>query len=301
MKSSGDVECVFEGLCHLGEGPLWNVREQKLFWTDIYSRRIWVHDPRDRASRIFWEGPHQVGGFAFTPYGGMVLCTDSGVYLLDAREAGKIDGLPRKLFEIPLEATEGFNDVTVDPVGRMFAGTLRRSSPGGTLYRLEKNREPVAVISEVSCSNGMTFSLNEKYFFHTDSGIRRITRYAYDRVTGEITRPAVFFQGTEAQGYPDGITLDSEGHIWVAFWGASIVCRLAPDGSIVQRVEVPARQPSSVMLGGKDLKDLYITTACEGAADLDTGVDADGNFLGGRVYRHRAQVAGRPEWLADFD
>ena len=351
------VECVYSGICHLGEGPVWNVQRKKLYWTDIYNRRIWEYDPAGGTSRIFREVGLQVGGFAFTPRGGVVLCSDKGVYLLDVADAenaaspagdnmsgrdatttdntaagrdlfagdnvsagrdattadnasagrdlpaGKGEG-KRKLkllFDFPFAENEMFNDITVDPMGRIFAGTITRPEmTGGTLYRLEKGKKPVTVLKDLHCSNGMTFSLDEKYFYHTDSSFQTIKRYEYDSVTGDIGNPTVFFKGEPEMGSPDGMTMDSEGCIWSAFWGDSRIRRLDPDGRIIDEVEVPAKQPSSVMFGGTGLKELYITTACEGADDLVSGCSNGGVFLGGPVYRCIPGVTGRPEWLADF-
>ncbi len=295
------LECIHNGICHLGEGPVWNAQRQKLFWTDIYGKKIWVYNPEEKKSSIFWEGSHQVGGFAFSRSGGMVLCTDKGVYTLSVDSEGIPDKEPVLLFEIPLAETEMFNDITVDPEGRIYAGTLvRRSFSEGTLYRLEKGKEPVPVLKNLYCSNGMTFSTDERYFFHTDSNPRRITRYDYDRSTGEISNPAVYFQGEKETGSPDGITLDAEGYVWAAFWGGSCVRRLDPGGKIVMEIPVPAKQPSSVMFGGRKLEELYITTAAENADDYTTGYNKDGTFSGGPVYRYVPGVKGREEWLADF-
>ncbi len=294
------LECIYDGICHLGECPVWNVKEQKLFWTDILNRRIWTHNPIEESSKPFWEGEYQVGGFAFTEAAGMVLCTDEGVFLLDAKEVGKLNGRPKKLFHIPLDKGEMFNDITVDPQGRIFAGTLFKNGAYGTLYRLEKNKEPAAVIRELACSNGMTFSLDKKIFFHTDSIPKRITAYQYDVATGRIYNPTLFFEGNQSQGSPDGMTLDTEDHIWVAFWGEGVVRRLNPDGKIVEEIRLPAKQPSSVIFGGRGLSDLYITTACENGADIKKGLDEKGEFLGGPVYRYKTNLKGRPEWLADF-
>ena len=292
------VECVYSGICHLGEGPVWNVQRQKLYWTDIYNCRIWEYDPSECSSRIFWEGGLKVGGFAFTHRGGIVLCSDKGVYLLDGSDEKRKLEL---LFEFPFAENEMFNDITVDPMGRIFAGTLLRPDmTGGTLYRLEKGKQPVAVLKGLHCSNGMTFSLDEKYFYHTDSTFQTIKRYEYDMATGDIANPTVYFKGEPEMGSPDGMTMDSEGCIWSAFWGESRVRRLDPDGRIIEEVEVPAKQPSSVMFGGAGLKELYITTACEGADDLVSGCSSEGVFFGGPVYRYIPGVAGRPEWLADF-
>jgi len=296
-----DVECVFEEICHLGECPVWNRESRKLFWTDIYNRRIWVYDPDEDTSRLFWQGELQVGGFAFTQAGGMVLCTDRGVYLIDTDSVCGTDAEPVKLIDIPMKQGERFNDITVDPCGRIFAGTLRKGHADGVLYRLEKDRDPVPVLTGVSCSNGMTFSMDEKKFFHTDTGLTRITRYDYCASSGEISNPHVFYQEDGSRGHPDGVTLDTDDHLWVAFWGGSAVCRLDPEGEVVQEISVPAKQPSSVMFGGEDLNELYITSACQGAVDLDTGLDPNGDFLGGPLYRYRSSVHGRPEYLADFE
>ena len=203
-----DVTTVYGGICHLGECPVWNPRRQQLFWTDIFERRIWVHDPKSGTSRVFWQGDLQVGGFAFTREDDLVLCSDRGVFRLGIGSSGAPHGEPELLIRVPLAPDEMFNDITTDPAARVFAATLDRRRTTSTSNRLERGRPPVAVLRDVGCSNGMTFSLDERSFFHTDSLEYRITRYAYDRVTGDISSPAVHYQGREQDGLPDGITLD---------------------------------------------------------------------------------------------
>jgi len=299
---SQNLECVHNGICHLGEGPVWNVQYQKLFWTDIYKREIWVYDPILKSSSIFCKGNFQVGGFAFTRSNAIILCTHKGIYMLNINSEGLPNAEPTLLFDIPMSENEMFNDITVDPEGRIFAGTLLRpESEHGTLYRLEKGKKPVAVLNNLYCSNGMTFSLDEKYFFHTDSKLNRITKYDYNRSTGMISNPGIYFQGTPEIGSPDGITLDSEDHIWAAFWGGSCVRRLDTQGNIVAEIPLPAKQISSVMFGDQNLDELYITSACENADNICTGYCNDGTFLGGPLYKCSVQeVTGRAEWLADF-
>jgi D-xylonolactonase len=294
-----NIETVYEGICHLGEGPVWSVSERRLFWTDIYNRRLWVYDPVKRQSRLYWEGRHQVGGFAFTKSGGLVLCTDKGVYILRTLPAEGANPEPELLYSIPMTPGERFNDITVDPEGRIFAGTVRPREKG-VLYRLEKGKSPEAVLRGIGCSNGMTFSLDLRFFYHTDSTERTITRYRYNLASGEIDSPEILISSTPEMGMPDGMTMDSEGYLWSAFWGGSAVRRIDPFGRIVSEIRVPALQPSSVMFGGPDLCDLYITSSCQGASDLQSGLDDKGRFLGGPLYRCRLGVSGRPEWLADF-
>jgi len=287
-------------ICHLAECPIFNHSEQMLYWTDILEKRIWRYDPQTGRSRIEWEGDFQVGGFAFTKDNGIVLCTDKGVYLL-SRGLKKEQGELKLLFDIPMAGNERFNDITTDPAGRIFAGTLRTDRKEGILYRLEKNTAPAIVLDGLSTSNGMTFSMDEKYFYHTDSAPMTITKFQYDPDSGEIHNPQLFYQGAEDNGHPDGITIDTEDHIWVACWGASKVIRLDPAGSIVQEISTQALKTSSVVFAGEKMRELYITTACEGGTDLEKGLDENGNFFGGLVYHiNEVGVTGRKEFPADF-
>jgi D-xylonolactonase len=292
-----DVRSIGNRICQLAECPIWNCAEQALYWTDIPQKRIWRYDPAGESFEIAWEGERIVGGYAFTARGDIVLCTDKGVYYLS--RGGEVPEL-KLLFDIPMVEDERFNDITTDPAGRIFAGTLTERREEGKLYRLEKGRDPVVVLEDIGTSNGMTFSLDEKYFYHTDSHVRTIRRYDYDAGTGEIGNPVVIFKGDE-EWKPDGITMDSEGYIWAACWRGGKVIRIDGDGKIVKELNVPAKLISSVMFGGNKLDELYITTASEGAADTIRGLDAEGNLLGGYVYRAKMDVRGRAEWLADFE
>ena len=304
-----NIETVYPGICHLGECPLWDARSGRLYWTDVLNARLWVYDPETDRSEIFLDSAGRVSGFAFTRDSGLVLFSSEGVLRValdaDGRPAGPSAGLPisppEALLPFRFAPGERFNDVTVDPAGRIFAGTLFEGHPAdGALYRLERGREPVSVLHGLKCSNGMTFSLDERTFYHTDSGTRRITQYDYDRTTGGISNARPFFEAPEGLGVPDGITLDAEGFVWVAMWGGGGVLRLDGEGRIARRIDVPAKQPSSVMFGGARLDELYVTSACEGGDDVTTGVNRDGTFLGGPLYRVRPGVVGRAEFLADF-
>lgn len=292
----GNVETVFDGICRLGEGPLWF--KDRLYWTDILECTIWVYDPATCESHIFWAGEHQIGGFTFTQDEEMVLCSNHGIDISPCQREGLLGAKPETLFEIPLAEKERFNDIIVDPEGRIFAGTVDMKGYGGVLYRLEYCKEPAVVLRNLGCSNGMAFSMNEELFYHIDSRIRRITSYRYDRITGEIGKPILFFQAEEDHGIPDGCTIDQEDHLWVAFYRGGAVRRLDPRGKIVEQIRLPALQPTSVIFGGPGLSDLYITSAAQGAADMETGKSVSGQLIGGPVFRVHLSVGGRPEWTA---
>lgn len=288
------IECICPHICHLGEGPLWDVARRKLYWADILRRQLWEYAPEQPTAGLFWQGDMMVGGFALTRAGGMVLCADQGVFKYAAGSA------PVKLLELPFRPGERFNDITTDPAGRIFAGTLKSDRRDGVLYRLERAQPPVPVITGIGISNGMAFSMDEKTFFHTDSLAGTITRYDYHRQTGALSKPQIFFKADRALGLPDGLTIDTQDNLWSAFWGAGCVRQISPRGRIIGEIKLPARNISSLTFGGHDLRDLYITSACEGGTDLEKGLDAAGNFLGGPTYRCRVAARGRAEWPADF-
>lgn len=289
------VDLVADVICHLGECPVWNPNQQKLYWSDILNRRLYCYDPAANDYSLFWEGEFMVGGFAFAKNGDLVLCTDRGVFGLNPKTRATTP-----LFNIDLDANEKFNDITTDPRGRVYAGTLKSTFKDGVLYLLEKGKTPRVVLEGIECSNGMAFTMDETTFFHTDSMKRRITAYDYDKATGELSHPRVFFQAGDLQGLPDGITIDVDDHVWVAFWGGGCIRQINRHGEIIEEIAMPVIQPSSVMFGGRQLSDIYVTSACEDGADLEKGLDAQGRFLGGPLYRIDSTTRGRPEYPADF-
>lgn len=294
------VDSIGSPICHLAECPIWNDAEQALYWTDILEKRLWRYDRGRGTIEPAWEGDLMVGGFAFTEANNIIMCTNKGVYRL-SRQAGTATRAELQLvFEIPMASDERFNDVTTDPRGRMFAGTLTDRREEGVLYRLERGRAPTPVLRDIGTSNGMTFSLDLRYFYHTDSHVRTITRYDYDVESGVIDSPQLVYEGRKEDGVPDGITMDAEGCLWVACWRGSKVLRLDGEGHIIGELAVPAMQVSSVAFGGEGMNELYITSACQGGADLSRGLDGEGRYLGGEVFRTHADVTGRKEWPADL-
>lgn len=290
------VEKLTTEISRLGECPLWNEQEQKLYWTDITGKIIWTYSSVTAKEEIYGRFDFRVGGFAFTKKNELILCSDCGVYIC------KKNGLnPQLLCNIDFEKNERFNDVTVDPAGRILAGTLKIGYERGNLYSLEIDKSPRIVLRNLGISNGMCFDENCNRFYHTDSYYRTISCYNYNQDNGTITNRKVIYRGLDSDGYPDGITMDTNGDIWVACWGASQVLRIdKSDGTILQRVIIPARQPSSITFGGEDLSILYITSAAEGAINFNTGKDKEGNFLGGYLYCCSPGVKGKKEYYANF-
>ena len=177
------VELVCDPGCLLAEGPLWNSAEKKLYFTDIEKCCLWRCDTATGQAEKFWQGKQRVGGFAFNCDGDLILCAENQV--LKLRSGGRIETL------LVLDFPEGerFNDITTDPAGRIYAGTMNYG-----LYRLEKGKSPVKLLDKVNCSNGMAFSMDEKTFYHTSTKDFVIKCYDYDRNSGDIANSREFFR-----------------------------------------------------------------------------------------------------------
>jgi D-xylonolactonase len=241
--------------CNTGENPLWHPQEKRVYWADIPAGRLYRYDPATHHSELCYEG-NVIGGFTLQQDGALLLFMGKcavGIWH-DGQLTTIIEGLPG-------EENNRFNDVIADPRGRVFCGTMSPPDRLGRLYRLDPDGTIRVILEGVGTSNGMGFTSDLKHFYHTDSRTRKVTRYDYDIDTGEISNPRLFLELPEGQGTPDGMTIDSEGYIWTAVWDGSVLVRRAPDGTIERQIPFPCKRVSSVIFGGDDYTDLYMTTA----------------------------------------
>ncbi|CAH2046718.1 unnamed protein product, partial [Iphiclides podalirius] len=284
----------------LGESPHWDDRHQALFFICVQGKTINKYVPS--------TGEHtktQIDGRI-----GFILpvegATDQYVvgvehkFLLiqwDGEEGSKAPVL-RELGEVDQEiSSTRLNDGKADPKGRLFAGTMGyvQGSAGqfqenkGSLFRLDR-RGIVKMSDGVAISNGLTWDLKEKAFYFIDSLEFKIRRYDYDVDTGEISNRSYIFDLKEKNiaGMPDGMTIDTDGNLWVAVFDGSRVLKIDPRlGHLLQEVPIPAKQVTSVAFGGRNLDILFVTTArlkineeqeppC-GATFMVTGLGAKGH------------------------
>lgn len=249
------VSLIADDACHIGENPLWHPLEHKLYWTDIPTGRLFRYDPATSVHEQIYSG-RPVGGFTFQQDGGLLLFMDRGTIAL-----WRNGSMTEWLVDIPAERTSRFNDVIADPAGRVFCGTMTSEQSKGRLYRLDTNGSLHLVLEGIGCSNGMAFTQDRTTFFYTDSFARTIYSFAYDEADGNLSNQRIFAQFTEADGLPDGLTIDAEGRLWSALWDGGCIVRLSSAGAIAERICVPAPKTSSLTFGGEGLHDLYITTA----------------------------------------
>jgi sugar lactone lactonase YvrE len=256
------VKRVLDIKAGLGEGVLWSVEEQALFWVDIHKKTLNRFDPADGSNHA-WTLPATPGCFAFRDGRGAVIATDRGYYDLDFA-SGAIEFLLAPPFDP--EAFR-FNDGKTDRQGRFWVGTVsakhfEEGRGQGHYFRYE-NGVSVEGLAGVTIANGTAFSPDGRTMYRAESMARTIYALDYDPVSGVASNERVFATPPEGFGIPDGATVDAEGFYWSAApFGDKTghVLRFAPDGALDLHFEVPVLVPTMVAFGGPDLSTLYIVS-----------------------------------------
>jgi sugar lactone lactonase YvrE len=258
-----EISCVADVQAILGEGPVWVVRERALIWVDINGRKIFRLRNGETQS---WDTPLKVGSLVPRGQSGFVAGTDLGLAFV-ALEAGHYD-----LFANPEEnlPDNRFNDGKVDRSGRFWAGTMdsHERKASGSLYRLDPDLGIATIDTGYHVTNGPAFSPDGRILYENDSA-RQLT-YAFDLdAAGNASSRRDFIRHGKGDGFPDGMTVDADGCLWIAFWDGWCVRRFSPDAELLQTVEVPAQRPTSCAFGGEDLQTLFITSARRGLEGTD--------------------------------
>ncbi len=286
MSESTAVELVADAHAIVGEGPVWDATAGLLVWVDIEGKRIHEFDPATGVDREI-EVPQYPGAVVVRASGGYMAAVTDGFASVDR------DG--RFELIVPVEADVSgnrMNDGKCDPQGRFWAGTTRMTHdlPIGVLHRLDTDLSLHPMVGELWVSNGMDWTPDERRMYFIDSYARRVDVFDFDAATGAIANRRPLIDVPESWSIPDGMTLDAEGYLWVAFWGSSRVRRFDPEGRLDREITLPVTQVTSCAFGGPDLCDLYITSAARGldAAALEREPHAGG------LFRARPGVQGRP-------
>lgn len=280
-----NLELIADYNCVVGEGPMWHPTERVVYWADIPQGRIFRYDPATGEHGLVFECG-QVGGFTVQGDGSLLLFMEKGA--VASLSEGNLEYL---INEIPEERNTRFNDVIADPAGRVFCGTMPSPDHPGSLYRLDTDGSIARVLEGIGISNGMGFTPDNQRMYFTDSPTHNIYIFDYDIDSGELSNKRVFVNTEENDGIPDGMTVDSEGFVWSARWDGSSLVRYSPQGEQVNRIWFPARKVSSVIFGGEDYTDMYVTTA----GGEDKTAEGPG---AGCLYRLNLGISGRPEFLS---
>jgi sugar lactone lactonase YvrE len=248
----------------LGEGPVWDEAEQALYWIDSYGRVVHRLDHASGETR-HWGVPEQIGSMALREGGGAVVALETGFHFLDLENGGCT---PVTDPEAGRPDTR-FNDGKVDRQGRFIAGTIMLNQPReprtAALYSLGADLSTRVLDPEIALSNGPCFSPDGRTLYFADTHAAAIYAYDYDPATGEAGPRRVHIDlGDAWGGGSDGATVDADGTLWTALVFAGKLGRFDPDGMLMATFDMPVQLPTSVMFGGPDLDELYVTSLASG-------------------------------------
>jgi sugar lactone lactonase YvrE len=249
----------------LGEGPVWDTKHKCIIWIDINEAQICRFFPIT-SKLLTFKLDSIIGSLVIRDKGGYVIACQNGISILDI-DAGKITPLVNPEAHLP---TNRFNDGKCDPLGRFWVGTMSTIglSKAGSLYKIEKDHSVITMLDGVSCSNGLAWSKNHKIFYFIDTPTKTVVSFDFDLNKGTISNKKLVYTFSAEDGVPDGMTIDTEGMLWVALWNGWKVVRINPlTNKIIAQVDLPVARVTSCTFGGAGLNDLYITTAKIGLND----------------------------------
>jgi len=272
------LEPVANYHCQVGENPLWDERERRLYWVDIETGRIFRVDHESGEHECFHRNADKIGGFTFQEDGSLLLFEVDRIAVL-----GK-DGTRRVIAEQIDSGMVRFNDAIADPEGRVFAGSIGKTDHSGGLYRIDHDGSVETMWHGTGCANGMGFTPDLRQFYWTCSTNYLIYIADYQRETGALSNRRVFHRAAREQGIPDGMTVDRLGRVWSARWEGSALLCLNAEGDVLECVQLPVSRVSSVAFGGPELDTLYVTS---GGGTWEGSVPDDGT-----LYRFKVSVPG---------
>ena len=253
------IEILIDAKTTLGEGPLWDVEQERLYFIDSFDGRVFrttVHGGEVRA----WDVPAKIGSMALRKDGdGAVVSLQTGFHVLDFK-SGACDLIHDPEPDRP---NNRINDGKVDRRGRFFAGSMdtMEEGPFGALYRVDPDFSVTKIDTGIICSNGPCFSPDDRTFYFNDTWGGEIWAYDYDIETGTVTnRRAHAKVDMSGGGAADGSTVDAEGFLWNAQVYDGKIVRYAPDGTVDRVIDMPVKKVTSVMFGGPNLDILFVTS-----------------------------------------
>ena len=281
MTAPPEVDVIFQAGAILGEGPVWV--DESLWWVDIEGQRIHRSNPQTREDALTkTDGP--IGSVIPRADGGWVAGLSDGIsfFLSDGTEE----------HHIPIESAKAasrMNDAKCDPAGRLFTGTMTNTGRESSLYRIDADWAVTAVFTGVGISNGLGWSPDAAHMYYIDTTTMRIDVIDYDLTTGSVENRRPLIEVGEGEGLPDGMTVDADGCLWVAFWDGWCVRRYDPEGHLMHTVKLPVSRITSCAFGGSGLDQLFITSASTGLSNAER----EAQPLAGAVFKANVGVRGR--------
>ncbi len=247
----------------LGEGPLWVAEENALYWVDIKGRRLHRYRLND-AEAASWPMPENLAWvIPRRNHPGFIAGTRKTIGILRVEGGGLV--FEPKLEVEPERPGNRLNDAKADADGQIRFGTMddAETAASGAFYTLAPDFTLTREDTGYVVANGPAMSPDGAIIYHTDSAARTI--YRFPRLPGGLLGAReIFVRFSEEEGYPDGMTVDAQGGLWVAHWGGGRVTRFLPDATRDRVIALPVAQVTSCAFGGHRLDRLFVTTAAIG-------------------------------------
>jgi len=262
------AEHVLPSQATLGEGPIWDPRCSAYWWIDIAEKKLFQFEPVSKRN-LEWQLDEMPGTVVARKSAGLMLAMQSGFASFDP-QSGLLEWIAAPEFDNP---DNRFNDGKCDPSGRFWAGTMRIEDHmeifTGSLYSLETNGHVTKRLGdELGVPNGIAWSRDATRMYWVDSPRREIYQFDYELETGNIDNQSCIFRAPDELGFPDGMSIDTEDKLWVAFWGGWCVARICPEtAEVLAKITVPVAAPTACAFGGPKLDQLLITTASIGLSE----------------------------------
>lgn len=279
-------DCILKIDAQLGEGPLWSPEKSLLYWVDIQEKKLHLFDPKKKQDRFF-KLPQLVTTVALRKKGCLLTFPKQIVLFNEETETFEV------IHEVEKDAPlTRFNDGKCDRLGRFWGGTINTKVPtnSGNLYRASK-QEIAKAATDITFSNGLCWSPDNKTFFHVETFKRTIFAYDFDLPSGQLKNKRVFATIASDDGMPDGMTIDDQGGIWCAIYGGSKVIRFDKLGALSEVIQLPVPHVTCVTFGGDRYDTLFITTAQENLSKAEL----EKYPLSGSLFAIKLNYRGIPE------
>jgi sugar lactone lactonase YvrE len=278
------AELALKSECNVGEGPFWDEVEQKLYFVDIVNKQIKIFSPTSKLVETV-QFNQEIGAVFLDQKSNLIVAARDGIFA--ATRDGVLETL---LAPIELEDTSiRTNDAKCDAYGRMWVGTMAFDfTPGAAALFSFDSKDLKKVVPDLTISNGIGWSLDKKIMYFIDSPTKRVDIFDFDLESGELRNRRPFLLLGDLDAFPDGLTTDEDGGVWVALFGGGEVRRFDSQGTLTHIVEIPVKQVTSCCFGGGDMSELYITTA-------QNGMDSDSLIrepLAGSLFRVKTSFKG---------
>jgi sugar lactone lactonase YvrE len=258
------IETVTNHLCILGEGPVWDTARNEIIWVDIIEGAILQYSFDNESLKTFSIGEF-MGCVAICANGDFVFTSKSGIGLLD-RNTGIKKMLHYPETHLP---TNRFNDGKCDVAGRLWAGTMAidETIGAGAVYLMDSLKSEKK-IDNTTISNGIAWNADNTILYFIDTPTFEVVSFQFNKITGDISNKKVVIQISQEDGHPDGMTIDTEGMLWIAHWDGWQITRWDPNtGKKISHIQLPVSRVTSCTFGGPELTDLFITSARKGLTD----------------------------------